>query len=82
MTKLELAQLLESFIDGTCGRWEWDDFTSIRQKDPEIEKWRQELTLFDEKYPRRVATEFCNSEGSDEMLRIAKLLREEFALKS
>ncbi len=82
MTKLEFAQLLESFIDGTCGRWDWDDFISITQKDAEIEKWRQELNLFDEKYPRRVETEFCNSEGRDEMLRIAKLCREEFALKS
>ncbi len=77
MTKLELAQLLESFIDGTCGRWDWDDFTSIRQKDAEMEKLRLELSSFDEKYPRRVETEFCNSEGRDEMLRIAKLLREQ-----
>lgn len=42
-----------------------------------MEKLRLELSSFDEKYPRRVETEFCNSEGRDEMLRIAKLLREQ-----
>jgi hypothetical protein len=38
MTRTKLADLLEGFVNGTCGDWEWDDFLSVPHDDPEIEK--------------------------------------------
>lgn len=36
-TKAEVADIIEAFLDGTRGRWDWDDFTSLRIADPEPE---------------------------------------------
>ena len=63
MTKLELADMLDRFIGDQpgCGDWDWDDFTSLKASDPEIETYRLELAAmnppFDAEAIRRVARE-------------------------
>ena len=44
MTRIELAEMLERFVGDApgCGKWEWDDFTSVRAE-PELEPYRQRL---------------------------------------
>ncbi len=76
MTKRDLASLILSFIDGTCGPYDWEDVVSYRQEDPEVEKWRKILNEFDVKYPPSNPNEFCNAEGREEMLKMAGLLIE------
>ena len=39
-TPHEVANIIEKFLDGTGGDWEWDDFTSLRIKDPALEAIR------------------------------------------
>jgi hypothetical protein len=42
------CDLLEGFVNGTCGDGEWDAFISVRQKNPELEKirlWGEQLGL-------------------------------------
>jgi hypothetical protein len=41
----EVAKYLRDFIDGTGGEWDWDDFTSIPIKEPELEAIRGEAEL-------------------------------------
>ena len=77
MTKAELAHLLESFADGTCGEWEWDDFLSIPHKDSEIEKIRDHCEQLDVEFPPNKPGQFCNEEGLAVLLGYARLLREQ-----
>lgn len=70
-----IADLIERFIDGTIGRWEWDDFTSIRGKEPELEKLRQEIVLIADRFPRTTAREWCSEAGVVELRNIAARLR-------
>ena len=77
MTKSELADLIFSFLGGTCGDYDWDDVISYRQDDPEVEKWRQILNQFDTQYPSKNYNEFCNAEGREKMMKIAVMLKGE-----
>jgi hypothetical protein len=35
-----IANCIRGFIDGTCGPYDWDDFTSVPLKDPDLEAIR------------------------------------------
>jgi hypothetical protein len=37
----EVAQYLRDFLDGTGGKWDWDDFISIPIADPRLEDIRE-----------------------------------------
>jgi hypothetical protein len=54
MTKLELADMLDRFVGDQpdCGDWEWDDFTSVKSADSEIERYRLELAAMDPPFDR------------------------------
>ena len=39
-TRAEVADIIEQFVDGTGGRWDWDDFTSTKIADPELDAIR------------------------------------------
>lgn len=72
-TKAELVDIIERFLDGTGGRWDWDDFTSLRITDPELDAIRVRCgQLYDEpNYPGR----YCGPEGMVEMRRMIEKLR-------
>jgi hypothetical protein len=74
MNKKELAALLRTFVAGTSGKWDWDDFISVPQRDPEIEAIRQRLLTIDQQYPPTKPGEYCNEHGAEAMLRIADAL--------
>jgi len=76
MNEKELAALLKAFVGGTSGKWEWDDFISVTQRDPEIEHIRQRLLTIDHEYPPTKPGEYCNEQGAEAMLRIADALLE------
>jgi hypothetical protein len=47
LTAAEVATYLRDFIEGTGGKWDWDDFTSIPIKDPELDRIRREAAELD-----------------------------------
>jgi hypothetical protein len=74
-TKNEMAQTIISFVNGTCGEWDWDDLTSIKQRDPELEAIRQRLAAIRDEFPCPEGRAYCCQEGIAELLRIAESLR-------
>jgi hypothetical protein len=74
MNKLELANLIKAFIDGTSGEWDWDDFTSVRQSDPDVEQARQRILAVPGRYPSSDKKHWCNEDGIEELLGIAESL--------
>lgn len=71
MNKNDLAKLIRSFVDGSCGSWDWDEFTSIPAKDPEIERLRQMINEIPDEYPPCEKTHWCNDAGRKVLLGIA-----------
>lgn len=76
MTRLQVADLIESFVSGTCGIWEWDDFISVIQADVEIERVRLICTSLPDRFSPRDTKQYCSDEGVRELLKCAKTLRE------
>jgi hypothetical protein len=42
LTPAEVAKYLRDFMEDTGGEWDWDDFTSVKIKDPGLEAIRLE----------------------------------------
>ena len=71
--KTRLADIIERFLDGTGGRWDWDDFTSLSITDPELDAIRVRCgQLYDEP---TYAGRYCGPEGMVEIRRIIEKLR-------
>jgi hypothetical protein len=47
LTKAEVEKTLQSFLDGTDGKWDWDDFVSVPIKDPVLDSIRERLSASD-----------------------------------
>jgi hypothetical protein len=70
-TREEILRIVENQVNGTEGRWDWDDFTSIPIADPELERVRAECVTTQDLAPwerevilRRIAQELrCKLES-------------------
>ena len=61
MKASEMADIIESSINGTCG--DWDDSTSISLKDPELEIIRKRCCQLDLEFPPEKKGHFTNEQG-------------------
>lgn len=73
MKKKEISELILRFIGDLpgLGEWEWDDFISIRDKDPEIEAVRRKVLEIEIQYPPEDGRGWCSEEGINKMRKIA-----------
>ena len=81
MKKYEVHRLIEAFINGApdLDPWAWDNFTSCRQKSPEIEAIRHEILDIDARNPADKKGYWCSEKGIAELQALADRLREELA---
>jgi hypothetical protein len=64
LSRAEVADLLEKFLDGTGGRWDYDDFTQgMKFQDPLIQEIQSESADISKNYPPEKRTGFSNEEG-------------------
>jgi hypothetical protein len=71
-TKAEVADIIERFLNGGGGGWDWDDFLSIPIADPELDEVRQRCDATrDDGY----RNQWCGSAGIAELRRIVAELR-------
>ncbi len=63
MTKCEAADLIESFLNNVTGDWDWDDFISVRQSDPELETIRKRSAGLPEEFPPVEKGHYCGPQG-------------------
>ena len=75
MTREEIANTIEGFVNGTGSQWDWDDFTSIRLKDPELEAIREKCVSIRDEYPPSDPHTYCNEAGLEVMRGIVADLR-------
>jgi hypothetical protein len=69
-----MADEIQKFIDGTGGPWDWDDFISVRVRDPHLEQIRVTCIATSEKFPAG-ALGWCNAEGLDYLRTVVDKLR-------
>jgi hypothetical protein len=74
-TKEYIIELLERFVSGATEGWEWNDFVGVRITNPELEGVRQRCLQIAAQHPSG-PWGWCNTEGMDELSRLARSLRE------
>ena len=71
----EVARYIEDFVNGTGGRWDWDDFICVPIADPELDTIRDLAARLPDLYPPRQPGHYCGEEGMAELVRILEALR-------
>ena len=63
LTKEEVANEIEAFLNGTSDAYAWDDFCTFKIVDPELEKIRIRCAQLDEEFPPDASGGYCNEDG-------------------
>ena len=75
MTGEEVANTIDAFVDGTGGRWDWDDFISVPLSDPKLENIRREAASIPSRFPSNRANMWCSFEGIEELRALSRRIR-------
>lgn len=65
LDRFEVAKILEDFLQGTGGPWDWDDFTQGMSplKDRDLEAVRRRCASLGKEFPPPSPGWFCGEEG-------------------
>lgn len=74
-TRIEVATIIERFVDGRSSPYEWDDFISRPVEDSVIDEIRLECVAIPERFPPSVPTQYCNEQGAERLKGLAARLR-------
>jgi hypothetical protein len=62
-TATDVRQILEGFLVGSLGRWDWDDFLSVSIKDPRLDEIARHCGRLPEEFPPEKPGHYCGSGG-------------------
>ena len=74
-TNLEVADIIEAFVNGTGRDWDWDDFCSVKIENHELDGVRLKCINVSFTHPPAQGYRYCNEEGIQLLREIAKDLR-------
>jgi hypothetical protein len=74
-TNLEVADIIEAFVEGTGGDWDWDDFCSFKIENHELDAIRLKCRNLSFTHPPPTRHMYCNEEGAQLLRAIVKDLR-------
>ena len=63
LTKEEVAKEIESFLRGTGGAFDWDEFCTFTLADPELDEIRARCAELDQEFPPGLSGGYCNEAG-------------------
>ena len=75
-TPEEIATIIDQFLDGTCGKWDWDDLCSIKIEDPDLDQVRVLCSSTCFVYPPTEKGFYCSSQGREYLRELSRKLRE------
>ena len=76
LSYLEVAQILEDFLEGKGSRWGWDDYISgMSFEDKRHEEIRIRSASLDQEFPSANPNEYCNEQGRSVLRDYIKQLR-------
>lgn len=76
LTPDQVADLIEKFVDGIGGPYDWDDYISIPSRIPALEEIRRECEDVCVRFPPEKETEWCSPAGGAELRRLARKARQ------
>jgi hypothetical protein len=74
-TDLEVASIIEAFVEGTGRDWDWDDFCSLKIENRDLDAVRLKCRGLSFSHPPRVKGHYCNEEGIGLLREIVRNLR-------
>jgi hypothetical protein len=74
-TKPEVASIIEQFLNGTGGKWDWDDFCSISVADPYLDSVRMRCLELPLTYPPEEKGHYCSQAGVEIMRELVAALQ-------
>ena len=76
LSKAEVTNILENFVEGRGGVWDWDDFTlGMSLDDEQLESIRERVARLSEEFPHRTRNEYTNEHGLQVIRDYIKQLR-------
>ncbi len=74
-TRLEVADIIEQFLNETGNKWDWDDFCSYRITDLELDSVRLRCAGLSDIYPPPNKEHYCSDAGFEIMRAMVTELR-------
>ena len=74
-TKAEVASIIEKFLDGSGGKWDWDDFCSLSIGDPYLDSVRIQCSELSLTCPPTEKGHYCSQAGFEIMRELVSKLR-------
>jgi hypothetical protein len=71
-----IAGLIRRFLEGRVAPYEWDDFISIRLRDPALEEIRITCANIPKAFPAADRKHYCNQAGLAKLESLARSLEE------
>ena len=75
LTREDVVNEIEAFLDGLGGAFDWDDFCTFTIADPELDKIRARCARLDEEFPPGSSGGYCNEEGMNVLREYVESLR-------
>jgi hypothetical protein len=75
MTYAEVAQSLQTFIDGGGSPWDWDDYISVSFEDPYLRNLQFRMVNLGNEFPPLQKGHYCGPEGIEVIRSYIKELR-------
>ena len=72
----EVADIIERFVDGICGKWDWDDFISWPIVDPQLDTIRTRCAGLSQEFPTTQKGHYCSEAGVEVLRQMVKDLRQ------
>jgi hypothetical protein len=73
---LDVADILESFVEGRGGRWDWDAYiTTMVFKDAFLQEVQNRMVHLSDEFPAEKGMGYCSPEGIQVIRDYAKQLR-------
>jgi len=80
-TLKQIADIIDNFLNGTSGPYEWQDFVTYPFKTPELERIRKECSDIKAKYPPDNTKDWCNELGKNALCMISERIKDEIKSK-
>ncbi len=75
ISPVEMADIIERFIERKSAEWEWDDFISSPINDPSLDKIRIHCSQLHNEYPSTKSGEYTNEKGLEILRQYIQQLR-------
>lgn len=72
----QVATVIENFLDGASGDWDWEEFIDLPLAEPELDSIRLRCATLPRDYPPGPGDGYVNPEGTEILRGIARMLRQ------